>query len=92
MDATTDTSAAPGSEAGLPDPDLELDVKGLDCPLPILRTKLALSRIDAGQLLHVIATDPHSVVDFKAFCARTEHELVHLLQEDGRFEFYIRRA
>lgn len=68
-----------------------LDVKGLNCPLPILRTKMALGEIEAGQVIHVLATDPHSVVDFKAFCARTGHELVHLVEGPEVFEFYVRR-
>ena len=72
--------------------DEVLDVKGLNCPLPILRTKLALSKMSSGTVLHVMATDPHSVIDFKAFCERTEHELLHLEQGDDLFEFYIRRA
>jgi tRNA 2-thiouridine synthesizing protein A len=72
--------------------DQTLDAKGLNCPLPILRTKLALSRMAPGEVLHVLATDPHSVVDFKAFCARTEHELLHLDRGETLFEFYIRRA
>tara|TARA_A100001037_G_scaffold40596_1_gene31707 strand:+ start:21 stop:278 length:258 start_codon:yes stop_codon:yes gene_type:complete len=71
--------------------DQELDVKGLNCPLPILRTKLALSKMDSGQVLHVMATDPHSVVDFQAFCERTAHEMLRLERGDDLFEFYIRR-
>lgn len=67
-----------------------LDVKGLNCPLPILRTKMALSDLEPGQVIHVLATDPHSVVDFKAFCARTGHELVHLIEGPEVFEFYVR--
>jgi len=71
--------------------DVTLDVQGLNCPLPILRTKLALSKMASGEVLHVLATDPHSVVDFQAFCARTAHELLRLDRGDGLFEFYIQR-
>ncbi len=67
-----------------------LDVKGLNCPLPILRTKMALSDLKPGQVVHVMATDPHSVVDFKAFCARTGHELLHLVEGPEVFEFFVR--
>lgn len=70
--------------------DRVLDVQGASCPLPILRTKLALGDMPPGQILHVLATDPHSVVDFKAFCARTGHELVHLVDGPAVFEFYVR--
>lgn len=67
-----------------------LAVKGLNCPLPILRTKMALSRMQPGQVLHVLATDPHSVMDFRAFCARTGHELLDLVEGPEVFEFFIR--
>lgn len=71
--------------------DKILDVKGLNCPLPILRTKMTLGSIEPGQVLKVLATDPHSVVDFKAFCARTGHELLHRVEGPAVFEFYLRR-
>lgn len=74
-----------------PLPDQVLDARGLNCPLPILKTKLALQRMENGQILHVMATDPHSVVDFKAYCARTGHELIELIETDEIMEFYIRR-
>lgn len=77
---------------GSPPSDGTLDAKGLDCPLPILKTKLALSRMKAGEVLHVAATDPHSVIDFKAFCARTPHELVHHRIHGELFEFWVRNA
>lgn len=67
-----------------------LDVKGLNCPLPILRTKMALADLKPGQVVHVMATDPHSVVDFKAFCARTGHELLDLVEGPEVFEFFVR--
>ncbi len=69
----------------------ELDLKGLNCPLPILRTKLALAELAPGDVVHVLATDPHSVVDFKAFCARTGHRLVHYLPGPEVFEFWVER-
>lgn len=68
-----------------------LDVKGLNCPLPILRTKMALGDLEPGQVIHVMATDPHSVVDFKAFCARTGHELLELVEGPEVYEFFVRR-
>jgi len=54
--------------------DRELDVKGLNCPLPILRTKKALSEMSSGQLLRVLATDPGAVKDFQAFAKQTGNE------------------
>lgn len=69
-----------------------LDMRGKRCPLPVLRAKLALTRIRDGDVLHVAATDPHATVDFQAFCARTGHELVREERgEDDVLHFYIRR-
>ena len=56
--------------------DRELDVRGLNCPLPILRAKKALGDLHAGQVLKVLATDPGSVKDFQAFCRQTGNELL----------------
>lgn len=72
--------------------DETLDAKGLNCPLPILKTKVVLNKMQPGQVLHVEATDPHSVIDFEAYCARTEHQLIKILESEGLYEFYIRRA
>ena len=72
--------------------DRELDVRGLNCPLPILRAKKALSEMEAGLVLRVVATDPGSVRDFQAFCRQTGHELVsHGETVAKEFEFTIRR-
>jgi tRNA 2-thiouridine synthesizing protein A len=72
--------------------DETLDAKGLNCPLPILKTKVVLNKMHPGQVLHVEATDPHSVIDFEAYCARTEHELIRIVESANLYEFYIRRA
>ena len=71
--------------------DRELDVKGLNCPLPILRTKKALSEMESGQILHVLATDPGSVKDFQAFAKQTGNELLGVQEIDTVFEFLFRR-
>jgi tRNA 2-thiouridine synthesizing protein A len=76
----------------LPQADQQLDVRGYQCPLPILKTKVALNRLQDGQVLHVLATDPMAVVDFRAYCARTGHELLHYTDDQAVFEFYIRKA
>ncbi len=60
--------------------DRELDTKGLNCPLPILRAKKALAELASGQVLKIVATDPGSIRDFKAFAKQTGNEL--LLQEN----------
>ena len=71
--------------------DRELDVKGLNCPLPILRTKKALSEMSSGQVLRVLATDPGAVKDFHAFAKQTGNQLLADGQVDQAFEFYFQR-
>ena len=72
--------------------DQELDAKGLNCPLPVLRTKVLLNRMKAGEVLRVEATDPHSTIDFEAYCARTGHRLLRVRECGGVIEFLIRRT
>jgi tRNA 2-thiouridine synthesizing protein A len=72
--------------------DQELDATGLNCPLPILRAKKALGGMDAGQVLHIIATDPGSVKDFEAFAKQTGNELMESKEEGGKFLFLIKKA
>ncbi|MBK7898848.1 MAG: sulfurtransferase TusA family protein [Azonexus sp.] len=71
--------------------DRELDVKGLNCPLPILRTKKALAEMETGQVLRVLATDPGAIKDFAAFARQTGNELLQQGEEDRVFEFFLRR-
>ena len=71
--------------------DKELDARGLNCPLPILRCKKALAEISNDQVLKMMATDPGSVKDFQAFCKQTGHELLSLEQNESLFTFYIRK-
>jgi tRNA 2-thiouridine synthesizing protein A len=72
--------------------DVNLDAKGLNCPLPILKAKLALNKMQPGQILHVEATDPHAIIDFEAYCARTGHKILHTRNNAGIIEFFINRA
>jgi len=71
--------------------DRELDVKGLNCPLPILRTKKTLAEMSSGQVLHVLATDPGAVKDFEAFARQTGNELLANAETGSVFEFYLKR-
>lgn len=71
--------------------DKETDASGLNCPLPILRCKKSLSDMAPGAILKMIATDPGSVKDFKAFCVQTGHELLHLDTHEQSFTFYIKK-
>jgi tRNA 2-thiouridine synthesizing protein A len=69
--------------------DKTLDTKGLACPLPILKTKKALSQLPIGGKLEVLATDPGSVPDFTAFCETTGNPLLEQSQQDGVYRFVI---
>jgi Predicted redox protein, regulator of disulfide bond formation len=70
----------------------ELDARGLNCPLPILRTKKKISELTAGETLKVLATDPGSVKDMEAFCRQTGNELVMSMQESDCFTFVVRKG
>ncbi len=72
--------------------DQELDVRGLNCPLPILKTKKAINSMASGQTIHVLATDPGSVLDFKAFAAQSGNVLLESSESSGVFSFLIRKA
>ncbi|MHB8661026.1 MAG: sulfurtransferase TusA family protein [Minisyncoccota bacterium] len=71
--------------------DVELDARGLNCPLPILRTKKILQGMASGQILQIVATDPGSVKDFQAFCKQTGHELVESEERSGEYVFRIKK-
>lgn len=71
--------------------DKELDARGLNCPLPILRTKKALAEMASGQVLKVIATDPGSVKDMQAFAKQTGNELVSSAEQGGEFVFFMKK-
>ena len=70
--------------------DKTLDAKGLNCPLPIIKTKKMLKEVPAGGTLEVLATDPGSVADFEAFCRTTGNTLVET-SVDGRVHRFIIR-
>jgi tRNA 2-thiouridine synthesizing protein A len=69
----------------------ELDARGLNCPLPILKTKKALAEMTSGQVLRVVATDPGAVRDFQAFARQTGNELVSHSEENKEYVFLMRR-
>ena len=69
----------------------EIDTRGLNCPLPILKAKKALSDMASGQLLKVVATDNGSLRDFQAFAKQTGNELLSSAENNKEFEFYIKR-
>lgn len=67
-----------------------LDLKGLKCPLPILRTKKALANLAHGAVITVLATDPGAPDDFAAFCKHTGHELLENSVQEGVFKIVIK--
>ncbi len=71
--------------------DKELDVRGLVCPLPILRTKKSLSEMITGQVLKIAATDPGAVIDFQVFAEQTGNELLSLPEPDKDLIFYMKK-
>jgi tRNA 2-thiouridine synthesizing protein A len=71
--------------------DKELDARGLNCPLPILKAKKALSEMGSGQLLKVMATDAGSVRDFQAFARQTGNELIEQQTAGNDFIHILRR-
>ncbi|MBV9656223.1 MAG: sulfurtransferase TusA family protein [Acetobacteraceae bacterium] len=68
-----------------------LDVKGMSCPLPVLRANRALRGLAEGERLRVLATDRAAVADFQSFCRETGHALLAWSEEGGVFSFLIRR-
>ena len=72
--------------------DETLDASGLNCPMPILKTKKALSKMDSGKILEVISTDAGSVKDIEAFCNQTGNELISINEEDGKYIFTLEKA
>ena len=69
----------------------ELDARGLNCPLPILKAKKALADMQTGEVLKVIATDPGSMRDFQAFARQTGNELVEQVAQGDEFIHLLRR-
>lgn len=72
--------------------DKEYDASGLACPLPIVKTKKALSDMASGQVLRVLATDPGSVCDMAAFAEQTGNALLQQGCENSKFVFFLRKA
>lgn len=71
--------------------DVVLDTKGLNCPLPVLKTKKAIDVLQSGQVLEVISTDPGSKSDITALLRRLGHELIYTKEDRGVIEFYIKK-
>lgn len=83
-DIATDTS-------GVPAHDVEVDARGMNCPLPILKAKKALATMQSGQVLRVEATDPGSKQDFSAFARQTGNTLLAQIDQENVSIFYLKR-
>ncbi len=70
----------------------ELDVCGLGCPLPVLHAKKKLSKMDTGEVLRVIATDPGTVEDFKVLAKQTGNALLDSREEEGKYYYLMRKG
>ena len=75
----------------MPQIDAHLDARGLNCPLPILRTRKAIAALEPGQVLEVSASDPGAVRDMDSFCKQTGNELLQNSTDQESFVFLIRR-
>jgi len=73
------------------DAQKEIDTRGLNCPLPILKAKKALAELQSGEVLKVLATDPGSVRDFQAFARQTGNELLEQRNSGDEFVHFLRR-
>ncbi len=72
--------------------DKELDCRGMNCPLPVLKTKKSIVEMDSGQILKVISTDPGSIADMAAFSRRTGNELLEQSEADGEYIFFFKKS
>lgn len=72
-------------------PDHVIDCRKLSCPMPVLKTKNAISKMDIGEILEMIATDPGSVKDIQSWTRQTGQELIEIAHEDGHYRFFIRK-
>jgi len=72
-------------------PAVVLDLRGLNCPMPVLKSRRALARVAAGDHIEVLATDPLAALDLPHLCREDGHELVRLSTEDGLVRAVIRK-
>jgi tRNA 2-thiouridine synthesizing protein A len=76
----------------MPQFDVELDTSGLNCPLPVLKARKALSEMETGQRLHLIVTDPGANKDIPAFCKMTGTPLIESNEQDGKLHFILQKG
>lgn len=74
------------------DVDIELDLSGLQCPMPLLKTKLALNGMESKQVLKVVATDPGSEKDFHLFVDQSDHKILDFQKNEASYLYWIRKG
>ena len=79
-------------EKNVSDADQTLDASGLTCPLPLLKAKQALNKLEAGEVLEVVCTDPSSVRDFRVFSEQSGHPLLKSDEDDGNYTYWLKKA
>ena len=72
--------------------DIELDLKGLECPMPLLKAKLALNNMESQQILKVAATDPGSERDFHLFVEQSDHQVLDFQKDDSAYFYWIKKG
>ena len=72
--------------------DIELDLSGLQCPMPLLKAKLALNGMQASQVLKVMATDPGSERDFHMFADHSDHQILKFQKDQAAYYYWIRKG
>ena len=73
-------------------PDIELDLSGLACPMPLLKAKLALNNMESQQILKVVATDPGSEKDFHLFVEQSDHQILVFQKDDSVYFYWIKKG
>ncbi|PTX55110.1 TusA-related sulfurtransferase [Melghirimyces profundicolus] len=72
--------------------DVVVDAKGLACPMPLVRAKKEMDRLNSGEVMKLISTDPGSVNDFASWAKRANHEILDQQEEDGVYTFYVKKG
>ena len=72
--------------------DIEIDLSGQQCPMPLLKAKLALNSMDSTQVLKVVATDPSSEKDFQLFVNQTDHQILDFQKDDSAYSYWIKKG
>ena len=72
--------------------DIEIDLSGLQCPMPLLKAKLALNSMDSTQVLKVVTTDPGSEKDFQLFVNQTDHQILDFQKDDSAYFYWIKKG